>query len=168
MEVEKLSSRPKFCADCQSKFSFTRTHKSIPLNITLKVVLRSKVLSFEIFCQFTSVYPNIPGSNLEEKGEKRKGGKEEKERRGEEEKEDKTCWKREFISTHTASKAEGPLRARSRRGRIRSGPEVAASGWKNWGGLSKGEGKIFSSRGGENFLVHFLWGTMLDHTLVFP
>ena len=69
---------------------------------------------------------------------------------------------REFISTHTASKAEGPLRARPRRGRVRSGPEVAASGWKNFGGgeFSEGEGKIFWGGGGENFLIHFLWGTM--------
>ena len=140
MEVEKLSSRPKFCADCQSKFSFTRTHKSIPLNITLKLVLRSKVLIFEIFCQFTSVYPNIPGSNLEEKGEKRKGGKEEKERRGEEEKEDKTCWKREFISAHTASKAEGPLRARPKGAECAVGPRSQRAAGKILGG---GEGKIF-------------------------
>ena len=144
MEVEKLSSRPKFCADCQSKFSFTRTHKSIPLNITLKLVLRSKVLIFEIFCQFTSVYPNIPGSNLEEKGEKRKGGKEEKERRGEEEKENKTCWKRESLYQHTQR-----ARPRAHCGR---GPKGPSAQWargrserleKFGGKFSEGEGKNF-------------------------
>ena len=65
---------------------------------------------------------------------------------------------REFISTHTASKAEGPLRARPRRGRVRSGPEVAASGWKNFGGGKFLGGVNFPPLGGGRFLDQFSMG----------
>ena len=158
MEVEKLSSRPKFCADCQSKFSFTRTHKSIPLNITLKLVLRSKVLIFEIFCQFTSVYPNIPGSNLEEKGEKRKGGKEEKERRGRKKRKIKHVG-RESLYQHTQR-----ARPRAHCGRGPEGAEFAVgprsqrAAEKILGGEIFRGGKFPPPLGGGRFLDQFSMG----------
>ena len=150
MEVEKFSPRPKFCADCQSKFSFTRTHKSIPLNITLKLVLRSKVLIFEIFCQFTSVYPNIPGSNLEEKGEKRKGGKEKRKEGERKKRKINMLEERVYINTHSEQGR------RPTAGEAPKGPRSQPAAGKIFGGK-------FSEGEGENFLIHILWGTMYKH-----
>ena len=78
-----------------------------------------------------------------------------RERRGEEEKEDKTCWKRVYINTHS-EQGRGPTAGEA--------PKGPSSQWargrserleKFWGG-----GNFFGGGGGENFLVHFLWCTM--------
>ena len=82
-----------------------------------------------------------PNSTVK-KRKRKKGGKRKGEKKGEgkrkgEKKGGELLIKRECLSRPTASKAEGPLRVRPRRGRGRSGPEVAASGWKKFCDMSQ-------------------------------